>query len=353
MPINWAAIIRQNDNIFAVEKWFDASDETLSFKTDEMRADSIYSLSEALIRLNSKDRPKNGSVLPIPHEGRTILIYTTENLAIILPFLSYSLQVFQKGRETLKISQQEIMWKDFVIMFNENIMRSKTLAEAVEQISVGFIKFLPFERCALFSYSMNEQMGFGLFGKHLDNKAIQSITEDINNLPIIQNYLQLLEHLGRNNNFIQPIFIKDAAAGFPKEYVEQFQLGSIVIAPIFTTSTNKLLGAAILDQGPGKYFKAPKETFSALLKFGQSAGELLSRFYSTTSEQQKSGTKHFSPREIEVLKLMADGASTNEAANKLNLSEYTVRDYVSTIMQKMEAKNRTEAVAKAIREGFI
>lgn len=353
LPINWAAIIKQNENIFTVEKWFDSSDETLSFKTDEMRADSIYSLSEALIRLNSKDRPKNGSVLPIPHEDRTILFYSTENPAIILPFLSYSLQVFQKGRETLKISQQEIMWKDFVIMFNENIMRSKTLAEAVEQISVGFIKFLPFERCALFSYSMNEQMGFGLFGKHLDNKAIQSITEDINNLPIIQNYLQLLEHLGRNNNFIQPIFIKDAAAGFPKEYVEQFQLGSIVIAPIFTTSTNKLLGAAILDQGPGKYFKAPKETFSALLKFGQSAGELLSRFYSTTSEQQKSGTKHFSPREIEVLKLMADGASTNEAANKLNLSEYTVRDYVSTIMQKMEAKNRTEAVAKAIREGFI
>lgn len=50
---------------------------------------------------------------------------------------------------------------------------------------------------------------------------------------------------------------------------------------------------------------------------------------------------------------MADGASTYEAASNLNLSEYTVRDYVSTIMQKMEAKNRTEAVAKAIREGFI
>lgn len=37
----------------------------------------------------------------------------------------------------------------------------------------------------------------------------------------------------------------------------------------------------------------------------------------------------------------------------MNLSEYTVRDYISSIMQKMNVKNRTEAVAKAIREGVI
>ncbi|RKO62259.1 response regulator transcription factor [Caldibacillus debilis] len=50
---------------------------------------------------------------------------------------------------------------------------------------------------------------------------------------------------------------------------------------------------------------------------------------------------------------MAEGLSTFEAAVQLNLSEYTVRDYVSAIMQKMNVKNRTEAVAKAIREGLI
>ena len=50
---------------------------------------------------------------------------------------------------------------------------------------------------------------------------------------------------------------------------------------------------------------------------------------------------------------MAEGASTSEAALNLNLSEYTVRDYISSIMQKMDARNRTEAVARAIREGVI
>lgn len=64
-------------------------------------------------------------------------------------------------------------------------------------------------------------------------------------------------------------------------------------------------------------------------------------------------TPHLSPREIEVLKLVAEGASTYEAAKRLHLSEYTVRDYVSAILQKMNAKNRTEAIVKAIRDGII
>ena len=50
---------------------------------------------------------------------------------------------------------------------------------------------------------------------------------------------------------------------------------------------------------------------------------------------------------------MAEGESTTGAADKLHLSEYTVRDYITAIMQKMEAKNRTEAVARAIRKGVI
>jgi DNA-binding NarL/FixJ family response regulator len=92
----------------------------------------------------------------------------------------------------------------------------------------------------------------------------------------------------------------------------------------------------------------------ALMKFGQSAGELLVKFERKGERPpwQKS-IPHLSPREIEVLKLMAEGASTYEAARKLYLSEYTVRDYISSILQKMHARNRTEAVVKAIRDHII
>ncbi|MED4301368.1 LuxR C-terminal-related transcriptional regulator [Geobacillus stearothermophilus] len=53
------------------------------------------------------------------------------------------------------------------------------------------------------------------------------------------------------------------------------------------------------------------------------------------------------------MKLLADGASTSEAAEQLYLSEFTVRDYISSALRKLRAKNRTEAVAKALRLGLI
>lgn len=105
-----------------------------------------------------------------------------------------------------------------------------------------------------------------------------------------------------------------------------------------------------MDQGAGKNFSIDRDTFFALIKFGQSAGEVLAKYY---KESPQNGKWHFSPRELDVLKLLAEGMSTFEAAAELNLSEYTVRDYVSSIMKKMKVRNRTEAVARAIREGFI
>lgn len=354
LPIEWAAVLIKKEDKFVVEKWFNNLNQDLLLGNDELKASTLYTLSEQLLSQMPKEERKNHSVLPVPYENGTLLICTDQKDASqTIPFITYALQIFQNGKDSLKITKQEQQWKDSVIMFNETIIRSSSFDEAVENITEGFVNYLPFERCALFSYSSSDQMGFGLFGHRLDNLAIQNITEEIGNLPIIQNSLQLLELFAKNMNYLQPIYVKDAALGFPEQYIKQFQLKSVVIAPIYTASSHKLLGAAILDQGPGVDFEVTQETFSALLKFGQSAGEMLRKYHTNNLDQQKTGIIHLAPREIEVLKLMAEGASTNEAASSLNLSEYTVRDYVSAIMQKMEAKNRTEAVARAIRDGMI
>src|SRR5699024_12685412 len=127
---------------------------------------------------------------------------------------------------------------------------------------------------ALFSYSVNDQMGFGLYGHRLDNEAIQNITEDISNLPIIQNNLVFLSIFGKNMNYLQPIYVKDASVGFPDHYIDQFDLCSVVIAPIFTSTNNKLLGAASLDHGPRKFFKIAQETYPASIRCAQSTGEI-------------------------------------------------------------------------------
>jgi DNA-binding NarL/FixJ family response regulator len=58
-------------------------------------------------------------------------------------------------------------------------------------------------------------------------------------------------------------------------------------------------------------------------------------------------------RELEVLKVMAEGAGNQEIASRLKISERTVANHVGSILSKLYAKNRTEAVALARREQLI
>lgn len=56
----------------------------------------------------------------------------------------------------------------------------------------------------------------------------------------------------------------------------------------------------------------------------------------------------FSEREIAILRLMAGGYSNKEIARSVFLAEETVKNYVSDILEKLEARDRTRAVLKAI-----
>jgi len=58
-------------------------------------------------------------------------------------------------------------------------------------------------------------------------------------------------------------------------------------------------------------------------------------------------------REIELLRLMANGMSNKVIAETLCVSENTVKYHLKHIMQKLEVQNRTEAVAHAIRMGLL
>lgn len=58
-------------------------------------------------------------------------------------------------------------------------------------------------------------------------------------------------------------------------------------------------------------------------------------------------------RELEILRLISKGYTNQEIANKLNLSVGTVKNYVTTILQKIGAKDRTEAAILAKEIGII
>ncbi len=60
-----------------------------------------------------------------------------------------------------------------------------------------------------------------------------------------------------------------------------------------------------------------------------------------------------SKREEEVLQLIADGCSTTEVATKLFISQKTVKNHLASIYQKLEARDRTQAVLSAVRMGIV
>ena len=65
------------------------------------------------------------------------------------------------------------------------------------------------------------------------------------------------------------------------------------------------------------------------------------------------GGAPLTPRELEVLRMMADGAANKEIAWKLAISEHTVKFHVASVMGKLNASSRTEAVTRGLRRGLI
>jgi DNA-binding NarL/FixJ family response regulator len=59
------------------------------------------------------------------------------------------------------------------------------------------------------------------------------------------------------------------------------------------------------------------------------------------------------PRELDVIAAMADGASNKAIARRLGISFHTVKFHVASVLAKLDADTRTEAVAKAAQLGLV
>lgn len=73
----------------------------------------------------------------------------------------------------------------------------------------------------------------------------------------------------------------------------------------------------------------------------------------TTSTLPEPEGKKLSPRESEILQLIAKGVSNSEAAQLLGLSKATIRTHLEHIYRKLEVTNRVEAVTEGLRKGLI
>ena len=69
--------------------------------------------------------------------------------------------------------------------------------------------------------------------------------------------------------------------------------------------------------------------------------------------EQLNTSNDLTPRELEVLTAMADGASNKAIARRLGISFHTVKFHVAAILEKLDADTRTEAVMKAAQLGIV
>ena len=81
----------------------------------------------------------------------------------------------------------------------------------------------------------------------------------------------------------------------------------------------------------------------------------LDEYFSGASERRFRPllTSRLTPREHEVLMLLAEGLTTAQVALELSVSEHTVRSRVKATLAKLDARNREHAIAIAFREGAL
>jgi DNA-binding NarL/FixJ family response regulator len=77
------------------------------------------------------------------------------------------------------------------------------------------------------------------------------------------------------------------------------------------------------------------------------------RTVTTPSENVADNLEELTAREVEVLRLMAEGFGNKQIAARLGISDHTVKFHISSILAKLHVSSRTEAVTQGIRMGLI
>ena len=135
--------------------------------------------------------------------------------------------------------------------------------------------------------------------------------------------------------------------------------GSTARAIVFTAydTDERILGA--LRAGARGYLlkgASRKEIFDAV-RTVHAGGSLLEPGVTTRLldhvREEREPQEPLTPRELEVLLLISEGLHNSEIAGRLFVTERTVKFHVSSILAKLGADNRTEAVALATRRGLI
>jgi DNA-binding NarL/FixJ family response regulator len=125
------------------------------------------------------------------------------------------------------------------------------------------------------------------------------------------------------------------------QLVEEVPIGSRVHAWLPMNSSAFEIGAAI-TAAANELFVMTQAQASQWLKSGR-----------PIPTNNRLTVERITPRELQVLRMLADGLGNKEIAGQLGISDHTAKFHVAQILAKLGATSRTEAVAIGIRRGLV
>lgn len=104
---------------------------------------------------------------------------------------------------------------------------------------------------------------------------------------------------------------------------------------------------------PGQIRAAVEAAAAGLTAFGPDEMDLLIPVANGDEYEHEVTLEPLTEREVEVLALMAQGLANKNIADRLKISEHTVKFHVSSILSRLAASSRTDAVTKGMRAGLL
>ncbi len=112
------------------------------------------------------------------------------------------------------------------------------------------------------------------------------------------------------------------------------------------------LGYLLKDASPEELLRAIRDVHRGESSLHPAVAQKVIHAIQGGSDEAQDAEGALTGREVEILKLIAEGLPNQQIARRLSISERTVRTHVSNILRKLKLPNRTQAALYAVREGL-